>query len=47
MRELATHYLKAALAQTGGNKTKAAELLGLSSYMTLTSWLKKYGVAGS
>ncbi|NEV62342.1 sigma-54 interaction domain-containing protein [Thiorhodococcus minor] len=43
MRQLASHYLAAAMQVTGGNKTRAAELLGLSSYMTLTNWLKKYG----
>lgn len=44
MRQLASHYLAAAMRATGGNKTRAAELLGLSSYMTLTNWLSKYGV---
>ena len=27
-----------------GNKTAAAELLGLSSYQTLANWMQKYGV---
>jgi DNA-binding protein Fis len=27
-----------------GNKTKAADLVGLPSYQTLTSWLDKYEV---
>ena len=46
MRQLATHYLQGAMTLTGGNKTRAAELLGLSSYQTLTNWLTKYGLAG-
>jgi DNA-binding NtrC family response regulator len=46
VRQLATHYLQGAMTLTGGNKTRAAELLGLSSYQTLTNWLTKYGLAG-
>ncbi len=42
--EVARHYLEQALQTTGGNKTRAAELLGLASYQTLTNWLKRYGV---
>jgi transcriptional regulator with PAS, ATPase and Fis domain len=41
---LCKSYLKAALDKAGGNKTKAAHLLGLPNYQTLTNWLKKYGV---
>lgn len=44
MKTVATHYLKAALAETHGNKTKAAELLGLASYQTLANWMKKYSI---
>ncbi|NCC35978.1 MAG: hypothetical protein EOM24_28780 [Chloroflexia bacterium] len=44
MCQLATHYLRGAMALTGGNKTRAAELLGLPSYQTLTNWLAKYGL---
>lgn len=36
------HYLERALEETNGNKTKAAKLLGLPSYQTLTNWMKKY-----
>jgi len=39
------HYLQRAMAQTHGNKTEAARLLGLGSYQTLTNWLQKYEVA--
>jgi transcriptional regulator with PAS, ATPase and Fis domain len=44
MEKLAQHYLKRALAEAKGNKTKAAELLGFSNYQTFTNWLKKYHV---
>jgi transcriptional regulator with PAS, ATPase and Fis domain len=44
IREVAVHYLNRGLEKTHGNKSKAAELLGLPSYQTLTNWLKKYGV---
>ena len=44
MESVATHYLKAALSETHGNKTKAAELLGLASYQTLANWMKKYDI---
>jgi DNA-binding NtrC family response regulator len=47
MRRLACHYLDAAMTLSGGNKTRAADLLGLPSYQTLTNWLKKYDVEGS
>lgn len=42
--EVARHYLGRALAETGGNKTRAAELVGLASYQTLTNWMRRYGV---
>ncbi|NCA70988.1 MAG: sigma-54-dependent Fis family transcriptional regulator [Sphingobacteriia bacterium] len=45
MRRLASHYLAEAMALTGGNKTKAARLLGLASHQTLSNWLDKYGPA--
>lgn len=44
--EVACHYLERAIAESGGNKTKAADLVGLPSYQTLTNWLKKYGIEG-
>jgi len=43
MQRMASHYLKRALAETNGNKTKAAEMLGISNYQTLSNWIKKYG----
>lgn len=44
MAEVARHYLSQALEKTHGNKTKAAELLGLPNYQTLSNWLTKYKV---
>ena len=44
MGEVARHYLERALRESGGNKTRAAELLGLGSYQTLTNWAEKYGL---
>jgi DNA-binding NtrC family response regulator len=44
LASVARHYLTRALDETQGNKTKAAHLVGLSSYQTLTNWMSKYGV---
>lgn len=44
LAEVARHYLERALDEAGGNKTKAADLVGLPSYQTLTNWLQRYGV---
>jgi transcriptional regulator with PAS, ATPase and Fis domain len=41
----AREYLTQGLRETGGNKTRAAKLLGLPNYQTLTNWLEKYGVS--
>jgi len=41
---VAVHYLKRGLAETHGNKTSTAKILGLPSYQTLTNWLKRYGL---
>ena len=38
------HYLARALEETGGNKSRAARLVGLPSYQTFTNWMRKYGV---
>ncbi|MEY4580358.1 MAG: hypothetical protein RL701_5061 [Pseudomonadota bacterium] len=35
------HYLRRALTEAQGNKTKAAELVGLPSYQTFSNWLAK------
>jgi transcriptional regulator with PAS, ATPase and Fis domain len=42
--DVARHYLQRAMAQTHGNKSEAARLLGIGSYQTLSNWLEKYGV---
>lgn len=44
IKKVATHYLERGLEKNNGNKTKAAKTLGLSSYQTLTNWLKKYNL---
>jgi transcriptional regulator with PAS, ATPase and Fis domain len=44
MANLAREYLSRALKESGGNKTKAARLLGLPNYQTLSNWITKYGV---
>ena len=42
--EIAARYIRDALAISQDNKTKAARLLGLANYQTLSNWMKKYGV---
>ena len=42
---VARHYLERAMEETAGNKSRAADLVGLASYQTLTNWLSKYGVS--
>jgi len=44
MAEVARHYLTRAVKDAHGSKTKAAKLVGLSNYQTLTNWMKKYGL---
>jgi transcriptional regulator with GAF, ATPase, and Fis domain len=44
LKEVARHYLSRAIDEAHGNKTKAAELIGLPSYQTLTNWLAKYEI---
>ncbi|ABQ25230.1 sigma-54 interaction domain-containing protein [Geotalea uraniireducens] len=42
--EIARHYLQRGMDEGGGNKSKAAKILGLPNYQTLSNWLKKYGL---
>lgn len=42
--EVARHYLRRALEQTGGNKTRAAELLGLGGSQVVSDWIKRHRV---
>jgi transcriptional regulator with GAF, ATPase, and Fis domain len=44
LASVACHYLERALDESHGNKTKAARLVGLPSYQTLTNWMERYGV---
>jgi DNA-binding NtrC family response regulator len=44
LKEVAQTYLKRAIGESQGNKTKAADLVGLPSYQTFTNWLAKYEV---
>lgn len=44
LKEIASSYLRRAMDEAHGNKSKAAELVGLPSYQTLTNWLERYGV---
>ena len=46
LRDVARHYLGRAMTEAQGNKSKAAELVGLASYQTLSNWLERYEVAG-
>jgi transcriptional regulator with PAS, ATPase and Fis domain len=44
LADISKKYLEHGMKQAGGNKTKAAKLLGLPNYQTLDNWLKKYGL---
>lgn len=42
--ETKSYLIKSALESAGGQKKKAAKLLGLSNHQTLTNWMEKLGV---
>jgi DNA-binding NtrC family response regulator len=42
--KVAEHYLRQAIEAAHGNKSKAAQLVGLGSYQTLTNWMRRYRV---
>jgi DNA-binding NtrC family response regulator len=44
LNEVARHYLERALAESNGNKSEAARLVGLPSYQTLSNWMARHGV---
>ena len=44
LANVARHYLQRAVDEAQGNKTQAAQLVGLPSYQTFTNWTKRYGV---
>lgn len=41
---ITSHYIRRALKETGGVKNKAAALLGIKNYQTLTNWIKNLGL---
>ena len=45
--DLARVRIAQALKKSGGNKSKAAKILGLPNYQTLTNWMIKYNVKES
>ena len=44
MAEVEMHYMRLALQQSGGNKARAAQLLGLNNSTTLTNRMGKHGL---
>ena len=44
LAEVSRHYLARAMQEAAGNKTRAAELVGLANYQTFKNRLSKYGV---
>jgi DNA-binding NtrC family response regulator len=44
LAEVARREIEGALRECEGNKTRAAEQLGLASHQTLTNWMRRYGV---
>ena len=44
IQEVSVHYIKRALAEVNGSKTKASELLGIKNYQTLNNWIEKYNI---
>ncbi len=45
LEEIQRHYLRRAMAEAGGVKTRAAQLLGYRNYQTLAAQLGRLGVA--
>jgi DNA-binding protein Fis len=44
LADVARPYLERARAETHGNQTKAAELLGFANPQTFRNWARKHGV---
>lgn len=44
LQDIQRHYLRRAMEESGGVKTRAAELLGIANYQTLDAQLKRLGV---
>ena len=47
LQDIQRHYLRRAMEEAGGVKTRAAELLGIANYQTLDAQLKRLGVKWS
>jgi len=44
LNEVAAHYIQRACSESGGNKSRAAKLVGLASHETFTNWMNKLGI---
>jgi hypothetical protein len=42
IKDVASHYLKVAMKETGRNKSRAAEISGFPNYQTIDNWKKRY-----
>jgi len=42
--EAARHYLRRALRKAGGNKSRAAKLIGLDNHQNFTNWMKRHNI---
>jgi transcriptional regulator with GAF, ATPase, and Fis domain len=46
LEDIQRHFLRRAMEEARGNKTKAAKLLGMRYYQTLDAQLTRLGVTG-
>jgi len=44
LSDVAKHYMERTLKETGGNKSRAAKLLGFTHYQTFSNWAAKYNL---
>lgn len=44
LADVSRDYVQRALAETRGNKTQAAKLVGFSSHQVLSNWMEKFGI---
>jgi transcriptional regulator with GAF, ATPase, and Fis domain len=47
LENLQRHFLRRAMEEAGGSKTKAAKLLGMKHYQTLDAQLERLSVSGN
>jgi transcriptional regulator with GAF, ATPase, and Fis domain len=47
INEISKHYLNSALEESRGNKTKAAQMVGLANYQTFDNWLKRLNITSN